>query len=339
MKLRKLATLLIPSSLVVTNWSGCSKKRHAAGGINGHSSIRIDGSSTVFPISEAVAEEFQKAKGGAVRVTVAASGTGGGFKKFCSGETEISGASRPIRPVEVEMCKKNGTEFIELPVAFDGIAVVLHPQNSWAKQLTVGDLKKIWEPQAQSSIKRWSDVRPDWPNKKMRLFGPGVDSGTYDYFTKAIVGKEHSSRGDFNSSEDDNIIVQGVSTDKHALGFFGYAYYAENKDKLQLAAIGTGANFVKPSITTISNNSYQPLSRPIFIYVAKKAAALPHIRELVHFYLDEGAQLSQEVGYVALPPQAYALARERLEAGIVGSLFRGGGSKVGVSIEELLKTP
>lgn len=320
--------------------SACSKKNKAGGG--GAKSIKIDGSSTVFPISEAVAEEFQNSKRGQVRVTVAASGTGGGFKKFCGGETQLTGASRPIRPVEVELCKKNGVEFIELPVAFDGIAIVLHPENTWAGEITVADLKKMWQPEAQAKIKKWSDVRPDWPDQNLRLFGPGVDSGTYDYFTKAIVGKEHSSRGDFNSSEDDNIIVQGVSTDKNALGFFGFAYYVENKDKLKLAGVDDGKadngnGFIKPSLETISNNTYQPLSRPIFMYVSKKAAQEQHVKDLVHFYLNEGAKLSEEVGYIPLPPRAYKLAATRFDSGKIGSVFEGGGSKVGVSVEKLLE--
>ncbi|OGW54307.1 MAG: protein sphX, partial [Nitrospirae bacterium RIFCSPLOWO2_02_42_7] len=217
--------------------------------------IKIDGSSTVYPITEAVAEEFQKIEKGKTRVTVGISGTGGGFKKFCNGETDISNASRPIKPTEVELCKKNSIEYIELPVAYDGIALMINPKNNWVSHMTVKELKKIWEPAAQGKIKKWNQIRTAWPDKEIHLFGAGVDSGTYDYFTEAIVGKEHSSRGDFTSSEDDNVLVQGISTDVLSLGFFGMAYYENNKDKLKLVGIDdeNDANGKGPILPTYDN--------------------------------------------------------------------------------------
>jgi len=290
--------------------------------------VKIDGSSTVFPITEAVAEEFQK-KHPKVRVTVGVSGTGGGFKKFCNGETDISDASRPIKASEVKLCQKNGVEYIELPVAYDGLAVMVNPKNDWVTSMTVKELKQLWAPESQGKITRWSQIRAGWPNKEIHLFGPGVDSGTYDYFTEAVVGKEHSSRGDFTSSEDDNVLVQGVANDRLALGFFGLAYYEQNKEKLKLVAIDGGRGPVLPSYETVKNGVYQPLSRPIFIYASKKSAARAEVKELVRFYLTAGSKLTREVGYIPLPARAYQLAVERFTKGITGSVFGGKGSQVG----------
>jgi len=299
--------------------------------------IQIDGSSTVFPISQAVAEEFQKSKGG--RVTVGQSGTGGGFKKFCRGEIAIADASRPIKDEEQTACKAAGIDFIELPVAYDGLAVMVHPENNWVDHMTVEELKLLWAPEAQDKITKWSQVRKGWPDKPIHLFGPGVDSGTYDYFTQAIVGKEHASRGDYTSSEDDNVLVQGISGDAAALGFFGYAYYNENKDKLKLIPIEDGKDDngkgpILPSPETVANGTYQPLSRPIFVYVSTKAIARPEVKAFIDFYLNEGPKLVDEVGYIALPQKAYELARKRVVDGKTGSAFHG--SKVGVTVEELL---
>ena len=301
--------------------------------------IAVDGSSTVFPISEAMAEEFQKTS--SARVTVASSGTGGGFKKLCNKEIAITGASRPIKPSEVEACKAKGVEYIELPVAYDGIAIVVNPQNTWVDTLSVAELKKLWEPEAQATVKTWADVRAGFPKTEIHLFGAGVDSGTYDYFTKAIVGEEHKSRGDYTSSEDDNVLVQGISTDKLALGFFGFAYYVENKDKLKLIAIddGDAANGtapVLPSHETIEKGTYQPLSRPIFIYVRKDEAERKEVQDFVHYYVGAGTKLVNEVGYIGLPAQTYALVTKRFDARTPGSLFAGEGSKVGVTVAELL---
>ncbi len=304
--------------------------------------IKVDGSSTVYPITEAVAEEFQKTEKGKTKVTVGISGTGGGFKKFCNGETDISDASRPIKPTEVELCKKNGIDYIELPVAYDGLAVMINPKNTWADKMTVKELKKLWEPEAQGKITKWNQIRSNWPDKEIHLFGAGVDSGTYDYFTEAIVGKEHSSRGDFTSSEDDNVLVQGIATDQLALGFFGVAYYEHNKDKLKLIAIDdekdeNGKGPILPLYENVVNSTYQPLSRPIFIYVSKKSADKPEVKRFVEFYMKNGGELSKEVGYVALPNKAYELAQKRFTKRITGSVFGGKGSQVGVKIEELLK--
>lgn len=303
--------------------------------------IRVDGSSTVFPITEAVAEEARKAQPG-TRVTVGISGTGGGFKKFCAGETDISDASRPIKPTEVEACAKAGVEYIELPVAYDGLAILVNPKNDWAKQVTVDEMKRLWQPEAQGQVKHWKQIRASWPDKEIHLYGPGVDSGTYDYFTEAIVGKEHSSRGDYTSSEDDNTLVQGISGDPLALGFFGLAYYEENQDKLKVVPLDdgkpdNGAGPIVPSAETVANGTYQPLSRPLFVYVAKRAMDRPEVAAFMAFYLSSAPKLVSEVGYIPLPERAYALAKERLDARRVGSLFAGGGSQVGVSIAALLE--
>jgi phosphate transport system substrate-binding protein len=264
--------------------------------------VKIDGSSTVFPITEAVAEEFGK-KHPRIRVTVGVSGTGGGFKKFSAGEIDINDASRSIKDSEVKIAKKNNVEFIELPIAFDGISVVINPKNDWVNTLTVGELKKIW--QAGSIVKTWKDIRSDWPDRKIRLYGPGTDSGTFDYFTKAINGKSHSSRSEYTKSEDDNVLVQGVSGDRDSLGYFGFAYYVENKTKLKAVAIKNKKDPVLPSEQSINDGSYSPLSRPIFIYVRKSALKRPEIFEFVKFYLENAAILSKEVGYVPLPKDQY----------------------------------
>jgi len=298
--------------------------------------IKIDGSSTVYPITEAIAEEFQKAKRGTVKVTVGISGTGGGFKKFCRGETDISDASRPIVKKEMDACKGAGIEYIELPVAYDGIAVMVNPKNTWVTSMTPADLKKIWEPAAERKILKWNQVNSAWPDTPLKLFGPGVDSGTFDYFTEAIIGKARSSRGDFTASEDDNVLVQGIATDRGALGFFGYAYYAENKEKLKIVPIDGGKGPIVPSERTIMDGTYQPLSRPIFIYVSKKSAERPEVREFVEFYLKHASQLVKQVKYVPLPDRAYKLAEERFVKKVAGTVF-GGEQKIGMRIEDLLK--
>jgi phosphate transport system substrate-binding protein len=298
--------------------------------------IQIDGSSTVFPITEAVSEEFQKAKKGAVKVTVGIAGTGGGFKKFCRGETDISDASRPILKAEMETCKQSGIQFIELPIAYDALTVIINPKNDWVKTLTIPDLKKMWEPSAQGKVTTWNQVRSEWPNNPLKLFGPGADSGTFDYFTEAIVGKAKSSRGDFTASEDDNVLVQGVANDRNALGYFGFAYYVENQKKLKAAPIDGGKGPVSPSAKTVEDGSYQPLSRPIFIYVSKKSLDKPEVREYVDFYLKNAPTLVKQVKYVALPQSAYTIAMDHLKKGKVGTVF-GGEAEVGIKIEELLK--
>ncbi|HWQ38874.1 MAG TPA: PstS family phosphate ABC transporter substrate-binding protein [Burkholderiales bacterium] len=299
--------------------------------------VKIDGSSTVFPISEAVAEDFQRAKKGKVKVTVGISGTGGGFKKFCRGETDVSNASRPILRKEMEECRKNGVEYIELPVAYDALTVVIHPKNTWAETMTVAELKKMWEPAAQGRIKTWKQVNPNWPDRPLALYGAGADSGTFDYFTEAINGKSKASRGDFTASEDDNVLVQGVSRDENAIGYFGFAYFSENSDKLKAVRIAekAGAKAVAPSIESVLDGSYQPLSRPIFIYVNAKSAQRPEIREFVEFYMKNADNLVREVKYVPLPPKAYAYNLDHFSRNIVGTKY-GGENKVGLTIEQLM---
>lgn len=304
----------------------------------GQQTIKIDGSSTVYPVTEAVAEEFQKESKGSVKVTVGISGTGGGFKKFVRGETDISDASRPILAQEMLEASKNGIEYIELPVAFDALTVMVNPKNDWVDHLTVAELKKIWEPAAQGKITSWKQVRDTFPDRPLKLYGAGADSGTFDYFTEAIVGKAKASRGDFTASEDDNVLVQGIANDVNSLGFFGYAYYAENKDKLKAVAVvdpKTG-QAVLPSEKTVLDSTYQPLSRPIFIYVNTKSLQRPEVRQFVEFYLKNGADLAREVKYVPLPADAYVKGLERVRAGQTGTAF-GGEPEVGLHIDELFK--
>jgi phosphate transport system substrate-binding protein len=299
--------------------------------------VKVDGSSTVFPVTEAVAEDFQKAKKGAMKVTVGISGTGGGFKKFCRGETDVSNASRPILKSEMEDCKKAGIEYFELPVAFDALTVVINPKNGFIKTLTVAELKKMWEPGAQGKVTRWNQVNPAWPDAPIKLFGPGADSGTFDYFTEAVVGKAKSSRGDFTASEDDNVLVQGVSRDVNGLGYFGYAYYIENKDKLKAVPIvNEKGQPVEPSMDAVLKGTYSPLARPIFIYVNAKSLAKAEVKEFVDYYLKHGGKLAREVKYVPLPDSAYTTGLDHLQKGKKGTVF-GGNPEVGITIEELLK--
>ena len=299
--------------------------------------VRVDGSSTVYPITEAVAEDFQKAKKQQVKVTVGISGTGGGFKKFCRGETDVSDASRPISAKEMKDCADAGIKYVELPVAFDALTVVVNPKNTWIKELKVEELKKMWEPAAQGKVTRWNQVNPAWPNAPIKLFGPGADSGTFDYFTDAINGKEKASRGDFTASEDDNVLVQGVARDVNALGYFGLAYYLENKDKLKAAPILNrgAAKAVLPSVETVMDGSYQPLARPIFIYVSDKAIGKPEVREFIEYYLTHATTLVKEVGYVPLGKAHYDQAMKNFKARKLGTGF-GGKNEVGVRVEDLL---
>jgi phosphate transport system substrate-binding protein len=298
--------------------------------------IKIDGSSTVFPIAEAVAEEFQISKRGKTRVTVGIAGTGGGFKRFCRGEIDISNASRPILKEEMDACRAAGIKYVELPVAFDALTVAVNPANTWVKTLTVADLRKMWEPAAEGRIKRWNQIRPEWPNEPLSLYGPGTDSGTFDYFTEAVNGKAKASRTDFNASEDDNVLVTGVTNNKNALAYFGYAYYIGHKNTMRAVPIDNGkGKQVSPSIETVNDGSYTPLSRPLFIYVRDTATARADVREFIQFYLTEGAALVKEVGYVPLPPQAYKIALGHFEKKKLGTVF-GGVPEVGVTIENLL---
>ncbi|HEY4686890.1 MAG TPA: PstS family phosphate ABC transporter substrate-binding protein [Candidatus Subteraquimicrobiales bacterium] len=284
--------------------SGCSRRKDLSG------RIKADGSSTVFPITEAVAEEFQK-ENPKIRVTVGLSGTGGGFEKFARGETDISNASRPIKEEEKELAAKNGIEYLEFEVAFDGLSVVVNPKNKFVEFLTVTELKKLWQP--GSKISRWKDLRPEWPDEKIVLFGPGTDSGTFDYFTEAIVGKEDASRADYTASEDDNVLVEGVATEEKSLGYFGYAYYIENKDKLKLLAIDDGKGAVLPTEKTIRSREYSPLSRPLYIYVSKESLKKQEVQDFVRFYLEEVNSLLKEVGYVSLPKNELEKQIEKLK--------------------------
>ena len=298
--------------------------------------IKIDGSSTVYPITEAVAEEYQIAT--KVKVTVGISGTGGGFKKFCRGETDVQNASRPILKKEMDACKEAGIQYIELPVAYDGLTVVVNKNNDFVKSLTVEELKKMWEPSAQGKVKSWKQVNPAFPDTPLKLFGAGSDSGTFDYFTEAIVGKAKSSRGDYTASEDDNVLVQGVQSDKGGLGYFGFAYFEENEDKLRAVPIVAkkGAAAVMPTYESVKNGTYQPLARPLFIYVnATSAAFKPEVKAFINFYLDNAPKLVKEVKYIPLPANEYAAVGKHWKALKPGTGFDGT-PEVGVKIEELL---
>ena len=290
--------------IVLVVWvSGCSKP-----------SIQIDGSSTVYPITEAVAEDF-KTEQPSVRVTVGLSGTSGGMKKFVVGEIDICDASRPIKEAEIAACKANGIEYVELQVAFDGLSVVVNPENDWVDCITVEQLKSLWQP--ESTVQKWSDLNPDWPSEPIKLYGPGTDSGTFEYFTEAIVGEARKSRGDYSPSEDDNMLVTGVSGGKYALGYFGYAYYEENKDRLKVLGIDNGdGNCVKPSVEAVRDGTYKPLSRPLYIYVNTKALQRPEVHAFVEFYIANASKLAEEVGYVAVPDDVDATNREVLESTI-----------------------
>jgi phosphate transport system substrate-binding protein len=335
---RTVALLLVVFSMISCGGNAQDEAQNAGEGRA--AMIKVDGSSTVYPISEAVAEEFQKAHPN-VNVTVGVSGTGGGFQKFCRGETDISSASRPIKPTEVETCQKSGIDFIELPVAYDGLAVVVNPKNTWAASMTVDELRKLWAPEAQGKIMRWNQVRASWPDREIHLYGAGVDSGTYDYFTEAVVGKEGASRGDFTSSEDDNVLVQGIANDELALGFMGIAYVEQNKGRLKLVPVDdgkpdNGAGPVVASVETVRNGTYQPLSRPLFIYVSTKAAERPEVQTFIQSYFGDGKELVAEVGYVQLTDPIYELAQKHFADRKTGTAFGRGGSQVGVTLEDLL---
>jgi phosphate transport system substrate-binding protein len=296
--------------------------------------IKIDGSSTVYPITEAVAEEFQRTKG--IKVTVGESGTGGGFKKFCRGETDISDASRPITQKEIDLCKEGGVQFIELPVAYDALTVVVNSKNDWVKQLSVAELKKIWEP--NSSVKNWKQVNATFPDKAMNLYGPGTSSGTFDYFTEAVNGKSKASRKDYTPSEDDNVLVQGVAGNVGGLAYFGLAYYLENTDKLRAVPIVAkeGGKPVLPSEATVMDGTYQPLARPLFIYVnATSAAFKPEVKAFINFYLENAPELVKEVKYVPLPKEDYEAVKTHFKAMKPGTGFNGT-SEVGIKITDLL---
>jgi phosphate transport system substrate-binding protein len=334
---------IAPLALVIVTMAACGSSSQDARGSSSASSgpslVTLDGSSTVFPISEAVAEEFQKVEKG-VNVTVGISGTGGGFQKFCRSEIDIADASRPISATEVAACEKAGVAFIELPIAYDGIAIAANPKNTWASNITVAELKTLWGPDAQGKVTRWSQVRKGWPDREIHLFGAGVDSGTYDYFTEAINGKAKASRGDFTSSEDDNVLVTGIGNDELALGFLPFAYFEENSAKLKLVPVDdgkadNGGGAIAPSPDSIRTGTYQPLSRPVFIYVSTKAAERPEVQRFVDFYMKNADTLVREVNYVGLGANAYTMVSDRFAKRTTGSVFSGVNT-VGVTIDQLL---
>lgn len=313
-KIKKVLLLLLAVVFAVSCGSkGESKNESNTDAANLAGSIKIDGSSTVYPITEAVAEEFQN-EFPKVQVTIGVSGTGGGFKKFGRGETDISNASRLIKNAEAQDCKANQIDFVGLEVAIDGIVIVVNPKNDWAKDIKVEELKRLWEPEAQGKILKWNQIRPEWPDKEIHLFGAGTASGTYDYFTEAIVGKSGSSRGDFTASEDDNVLVQGIKGDELALGFFGLAYYEENKEALKLVSVDNGAGAVLPTKEAVISNAYAPLSRPVFIYVSKSSAKRPEVVEFVNYYLDIAKEIAAEVGYVPMPDAKYTEQKNKFSA-------------------------
>ena len=299
--------------------------------------IKIDGSSTMYPITEAVARNFQTSKKGAIKVTVGVSGTGGGFMKFCRGEIDIANASRPIQKKEMKACNKAGVQYVELPVAFDAVTVVVNPKNDWSKTMTVAELKKMWEPEAQGKITKWNQVNRRWPDEGFKLYGQGPASGSFDYFTQAIIGEAKSNRGDFTAFEDHNIVAQHVAADKNALGFVGFGYYVENQEKVRAVAIDDGkGGGVLPSAEAMEDGTYQPLSRPIFIYVNMKAAEKPEIKEFVTFYIKNASSVVRGAQYFPLPPRAYAADMEFFKTKRLGTVFDGF-LPVGLTIDDLLQ--
>ncbi|OQW40671.1 MAG: protein sphX [Proteobacteria bacterium SG_bin4] len=309
-----------------------------AGMAHAQSMVKIDGSSTVYPITQAIADQFQEVKKGTVQVTVAVSGSGGGFRKFCRGEIDIVNASRPILKNEMKECKNTGVQYVEIPVAFDALTVAIHPGNTWSRAMTVAQLKRIWEPAAEGKITHWNQIDSAWPAEAIKLFGPARDSGTYDYFTEAVIGKTKSSRADFTRSEDDTGLVRAVAGDKNGLGFLGFAYYIENQDKVTAVAIdnGNGQGAVLPSVETVEDGSYQPLSRPMFIYVSLKAAEKPEVKEFVEFYLKNALLLVKETHFFPLPPRAYTTMLGHFNKKRAGTVFNGV-PVIGLTIDELIR--
>ena len=302
-KMKNIVKILIGiTTMALVACGGSGEKSNEKSSLTGN--VKVDGSSTVYPITEAVAEEFRSVEPG-VNVTVGVSGTGGGFKKFMRGEIDINDASRPIKSKEADACAEIGIDFVELSVAYDGLAVLVNPENDWVDYFTVEELEKIWSPDAQGKVMYWNQVREGWPNEELRLFGPGTASGTYDYFAEAVCGKKVGTRWDYTASEDDHVLVQGIATDKSALGFFGLAYYEENKDKLRLVGVDNGNGVVIPTMETVSNGTYAPLSRPIFIYVSSEAAKKEEVNTFVNFYLESAPSLVSEVGYIPLQEKEY----------------------------------
>lgn len=302
MKKTMKTLLFATATILLVSCGGSSEEAATTNELSG--SIKIDGSSTVYPITEAIAEEFRAVEP-KVKVTVGVSGTGGGFKKFGRGETDISNASRPIKEKEAKICEENNIDYVGLTVAYDGLAVLVNPENTWVDYFTVEELNTIWNPSAQNTIMYWDQVREGWPHEELHLFGPGTASGTYDYFSEAVCGKKVGTRGDYTASEDDHVLVQGIAGDKNGLGFFGLAYYEENKDKLRLVGVDNGNGAITPTMETVGNGTYAPLSRPIFIYVNSNAKTRTEVSTFVSFYLDNAAELVKDVGYISMPTAEY----------------------------------
>ena len=330
MKIYRTATVVAALAILV---AGCDSDGKQSGNI-----IVMDGSNTVYPLSGALGEEFQAQTGN--NLTIGVSGTGGGFQSFCRGETDITGASRPIRDSELEQCEESGVDFIEIPVAYDGVTVAIHPDNDWAQSMTIDELKMLWEPAAQGEITHWNQIRDDWPEERISLFGNTTDNGTYDYFTQAVVGEQHTSRGDYTASVDSNVLVQGISSDPNALGFFAYAYFYENQNAVQSVAIKTDddAEGVHPDFDTINDGSYQPLARPMFYYISTDGAGREEIQQFVEFIFDDAGSLIESVGYVPLPEETYELAARRFDRQVVGTVFEHiDGAEVGLTAQDLLE--
>ncbi len=340
----KVTLVLLPLALSLAMLGGCKNKPvdgevaknpdAAATSSSGTGDIKIDGSSTVFPISEAIAESFGKANPGK-KVSVAESGTGGGFKKFCRGEIDINDASRPILQKEIDECKAKGIDYLEVPIAYDALTVIINPANTWAANMKVAELKKMWEPAATAKVMKWKDVNPAYPDSKMALYGAGRSSGTFDYFTEAINGKAKEGRTDYTATEDDNVTVKGVISDKNALGYLGFAYYEANKTKLKAVGIDSGKGAVLPSIETAKNGTYTPLARPLFIYVSSKSLEKPGVKEFVDYYIAQIPKASAETKYIPLPETAYAKINEKVKAKKLGTVF-GGKEAIGLKIDEIL---
>ena len=298
--------------------------------------IKIDGSSTVYPISKKAADDFQKLMNGSITATIGISGTGGGFRNFCLEVSNINNASRPILKHELDLCKKFGVQFIEIPLAYDALTVLVNPHNNWVNSFSIGELKRIWEPAAQSRITHWRQIRAAWPDRVIKLFAPGADSGTFDYFTEAIIGKSKASRSDYSASEDDNVLVQAIAKERDALGYFGYGYFVQNQKKLRVVPIDGGNGPVSPSVKTVEDGTYQPLSRPLFIYISKKSLDGAEMRQFIAFYLTRASQIVKQLKYVPLPTPGYELAIERVRNGRYGTAF-GGKAEIAIKIDTLLK--
>ena len=342
---KKFATVLGMLAVTVSTTATANPSAHSqllAQGAEGETgkvttpTVKIDGSSTVYPITQAIVKLFEADSRNKGQVEAKFSGTTGGFEKFCAGKTDINDASRPILLAEMETCKKNGVRYMEFPIAFDALTIAVNPQNDWAKDITVAELKKLWEPAAQSKILRWNQVRASWPDRPIKLFGAGDKSGTFDYFNEAIVGKSKASRKDYTSSEDDEALVEGISKEPNALGYFGYAYYQENQSKLKLLAVDNGKGAILPSTQTVEKNQYQPLSRPLFIYVNLRSSSNRRVLgKFVTLYINRVSKVADSVGYVPLPEAVRDINYINFNRGKTGTVFSGK-ARINSKISDLL---